>query len=268
MECGAAIADDATSCKNCGSSSGVGTEDVYAPSSVAQKNGENSGEERDVENNAVSAKNIETTDIWPFWKILKHTLLPKPKGAPKAGKKEIAVRIGMASIIATALYFLHFKETPLPECEQSGTKKLIEKIINDNPAIKARNIKYVSLKEISEQGYNKTAELRSCQATLVTTVGEDSIQYSVKWQDKNKKLYFVEMQVLQTSQVDDEINQQVADDAVRQFEIARRNGTAMDVCLQAMGVSAAYLQANNEPKYAQWKIIEKQACRSAGMPGY
>lgn len=35
----------------------------------------------------------ETTDSWPLAKIIKHVFLPKPKDAPKAGKKEWFVRV-------------------------------------------------------------------------------------------------------------------------------------------------------------------------------
>jgi hypothetical protein len=61
-------------------------------------------------------------------------------------------------------------------------------------------------------------------------------------------------------------NNQVADDFVKQYGIARRNGTAIDVCLAASLVSAAYLQAKDEPNYRHWKDIEKSDCAEAGMP--
>lgn len=62
------------------------------------------------------------------------------------------------------------------------------------------------------------------------------------------------------------IENQVADDAVKQYEIAKRNGTAVDIYVQASLVCAAYLQANDEVNYAKWKAIEKEAAKSAGMP--
>ena len=46
-----------------------------------------------------------TTDSWSLGKIIKHTILPKPKGSPKAGKKEIIVRITIALIILLLLIF-------------------------------------------------------------------------------------------------------------------------------------------------------------------
>lgn len=213
----------------------------------------------------------ETTDSWPFGKILKHVLLPKPKGSPKAGKKEITLRLAMGAIFgAIGLYFALGGKS-LPGCDQSDTKDLVGKIINDLPVARAQNTQYVALKNVVEQGYNKTTELRSCQAILVTTAGENSIQYSVKWQDKTKGLIYVAAQLLPTNEPVaemDDINQKVASDAVRQFEIAKRNGTPTDVCVQAMGVSAAYLQAKDESNYASWKATETQACRAIGMPGY
>lgn len=63
-----------------------------------------------------------------------------------------------------------------------------------------------------------------------------------------------------------EIEKKVAIDAVRQYDIAKRNGTAIDACVQAGMVSAAFLQANDEPNYAQWKQTEKSDCAAAGLP--
>lgn len=62
-----------------------------------------------------------------------------------------------------------------------------------------------------------------------------------------------------------DIKDKVAADAVVQYGIAKRNGTAMDVCVQAGMVAAAYLQAQNEAQYQQWKQTEKADCAKAGI---
>jgi NADH:ubiquinone oxidoreductase subunit 5 (subunit L)/multisubunit Na+/H+ antiporter MnhA subunit len=62
------------------------------------------------------------------------------------------------------------------------------------------------------------------------------------------------------------IKNQVADDAVAQYGIAQRNGTAVDRCVQASFVLAAYLQAQDESNYKQWQAIEKNECQNAGVP--
>lgn len=62
------------------------------------------------------------------------------------------------------------------------------------------------------------------------------------------------------------IEHQVALDAIKQFQIALRHGTAMDVYVQAGLVSAAFLQANDEENYKKWKEIERMAAKRAGMP--
>lgn len=63
-----------------------------------------------------------------------------------------------------------------------------------------------------------------------------------------------------------QIKNQVADDSVKQYEIAKRNGSAMDAYVQASLVAAAYLQANDEANYGKWKAIERQEASRAGMP--
>ena len=62
------------------------------------------------------------------------------------------------------------------------------------------------------------------------------------------------------------IEHSVAADAAAQYEIAKRNGTPIDVCVAAGFVSAAYLQANDEANYAAAKKVETSDCAKAGLP--
>lgn len=62
------------------------------------------------------------------------------------------------------------------------------------------------------------------------------------------------------------LEESVAKDSVDQYEIAKRSGKAIDICVHAGLVSAAYLQAKNEPEYKKWKAIETADCERAGMP--
>lgn len=136
-----------------------------------------------------------TTDCWPNQKILKYILLPKPKGSPKAGKKEIGLRVGIASVCGVFAYFSFFGSSSLPGCNSGKTKDVVERIINDLPLARAGNTKYVTLKEVEETGHNKNSGVRSCSATLVSTAGEDSLIYSVSWQDRSAKTYLVQARI-------------------------------------------------------------------------
>lgn len=62
------------------------------------------------------------------------------------------------------------------------------------------------------------------------------------------------------------IHNSVAADFEKQYEIASRSGNAMDACVQAGIVSAAYLQAKDDASYQKWKDIEKSDCARAGIP--
>ena len=65
----------------------------------------------------------------------------------------------------------------------------------------------------------------------------------------------------------DGIKAKVAEDAVKQYEIARSSGgNAIDICVQAGLVSAAYLQAQDQTNYAIWKSRETADCSAAGIP--
>lgn len=63
----------------------------------------------------------------------------------------------------------------------------------------------------------------------------------------------------------DNIHNKVSDDMVAQYDIAKKQGDAMQTCVQAGMVSAAYLQAKDEAKYNEWKAIEKTDCKAAGI---
>jgi hypothetical protein len=61
------------------------------------------------------------------------------------------------------------------------------------------------------------------------------------------------------------IESQVADDAIKQYEIVKRQGSKMEQCAQAGLVTAALLQAQDEERYAQWKKVEATDCAKAGL---
>lgn len=69
-----------------------------------------------------------------------------------------------------------------------------------------------------------------------------------------------------TDKAMDDIHTQVADDAVEQYNIAKKQGDKIQICVQAGLVSAAYLQAKDDAKYNEWKAIESNDCAAAGMP--
>lgn len=62
------------------------------------------------------------------------------------------------------------------------------------------------------------------------------------------------------------IENQVALDSEKQYEIAKNNGNAIDAYVHAGMVAAAYLQAEDEVNYKKWKEIEKEEANNAGMP--
>lgn len=64
---------------------------------------------------------------------------------------------------------------------------------------------------------------------------------------------------------EDQIHQEVINDSEKQYNIAKRQGTQMDACVQAGFVAAAYLQAKKEDGYRRWKNIEAYECSAAGV---
>lgn len=62
-----------------------------------------------------------------------------------------------------------------------------------------------------------------------------------------------------------EIHAKVADDAVERYNLAKRNGNAMDAYVQAGMVAAAYLQAKDEANYRKWIEIRDNEKSAAGL---
>jgi hypothetical protein len=70
----------------------------------------------------------------------------------------------------------------------------------------------------------------------------------------------------QTAKEMHKIENKVATDMVKQYEIAKRQGDPIQICVQAGFVTAAFLQAKDEANYQRWKKTEAEDCRKAGVP--
>lgn len=79
----------------------------------------------------------------------------------------------------------------LPSCSSKETQEVIRKIINEKSSVFGR---FVDLKNIQENAYNKKDGIRTCTAELNTSKTIEDIDYSVYWQDKKKDYFYVEIQ--------------------------------------------------------------------------
>jgi hypothetical protein len=70
----------------------------------------------------------------------------------------------------------------------------------------------------------------------------------------------------QTVKTMDSVYSQVVADSIEQYEITKRGGDKIDICVHAGLIVAAYLQAKDEINYQKWKRIQKADCDTAGMP--
>lgn len=57
------------------------------------------------------------------------------------------------------------------------------------------------------------------------------------------------------------INKKVIDDSIDQYNIAKKSGNAIDICVHAGMVKAACLQAKDEDGYKLWAEREKEDCK-------
>ena len=57
-----------------------------------------------------------------------------------------------------------------------------------------------------------------------------------------------------------------AEDQIKVYDIAKRNGDKMQTCTQAMMIAQFFLQSKDEARWKEWKAKEKADCKAAGMP--
>lgn len=57
-----------------------------------------------------------------------------------------------------------------------------------------------------------------------------------------------------------------AEDQIKVYEIAKKNGDKMQTCTQAMMIAQLFLQSKDEARWKEWKAKETADCKAAGMP--
>ena len=63
-----------------------------------------------------------------------------------------------------------------------------------------------------------------------------------------------------------DIHQQVANDSVKSYELTKKAGDKIELCVKAGMVAEAYNQAKDEKNYLARKQTEKADCALAGIP--
>lgn len=81
-----------------------------------------------------------------------------------------------------------------------------------------------------------------------------------------KRGFFESMFHPQATRMLQNTENEVAAKEMKAYEMAKQNGTPIDICVQAGLVSAAYLQANDGANYPLAKAREKVDCQNAGVP--
>lgn len=99
------------------------------------------------------------------------------------------------AIVAFSFFLVGCGGKSLPECNGSDTQNNLGNIINDMPIVKMVGAKFVTVKNVEELGFNEKTQLRSCKAVLVTTLGEDQLQYSISWQNREEGMFYVEAMI-------------------------------------------------------------------------
>ncbi|MGH8396828.1 MAG: hypothetical protein ACRETA_01095 [Gammaproteobacteria bacterium] len=159
---------------------------------------------KSVFNMSAGAWGVVTLLLWiigfPAYLIKRSDLIDKAKENPVEAKgraaKAIALSIVGVCVLVLIVYSANFSSS-LPACNDADAQSLVGSIVNDMSIVKAAGAQFVSLKNISELGFNQDTQTRSCSATLVTSIGENDLQYSIKWSNADKTKYYIEARIVQ-----------------------------------------------------------------------
>ena len=73
----------------------------------------------------------------------------------------------------------------IPKCDSKEVKKLISRGLTIGAKILKEDFIFIDLKNIKEVGFNPDKGIRSCESLLITTEGNEDLNFFIKW--KNKK---------------------------------------------------------------------------------
>jgi hypothetical protein len=137
--------------------------------------------------------------VFPAYLIKRKSLIEKAKGFPIEVKGRILKTVLLASIgfviiilIAVPSYISYIKGN-LPACDSPEVVSLAEKVIKNSPVIKLLGLQIKSISIPAERSYDPDTEKRICRAILSSSVGDEAIQYSVEWHNKDKNMIWVEI---------------------------------------------------------------------------
>lgn len=150
-------------------------------------------------NMPAGAWSIVTLLLWivgfPAYLIKRRALIARAKEHPvevsgRLGKTAVLAVVGVAwlgALVASQM------AGSLPKCNDKEVVALAEKVIREAPLIKLSGLEVKGIYLPAERSYNSSTETRLCRAMLAHALGEEGIQYTVEWHDKNKGLIWVQM---------------------------------------------------------------------------
>jgi hypothetical protein len=150
-------------------------------------------------NMSAGAWAIATMFLWiigfPAYLIKRSSLIVCAKEHPveittRGGKFAALAVVGAAWI---GVFLAAHMAGSLPDCDSKEVVALTEKVIRDAPLIKLSGLQVKGISIPAERSYDASRESRLCRAMLSHALGEEGIQYTVEWHDKNKGLIWVQL---------------------------------------------------------------------------
>jgi len=188
-----------------------------------------------------------TTDDWPLSKILKCTLLPKPKGSPPMGKKEWVVRGAIASSIGVLLWIFVWSKPSIPACGDGDAIATLKKVVqqNVNNAIGSKIIHIdgdrVAIHEIETISKDKDVSRNTCAANVQWMLSPSVLEVVNKIRDESYDINTDEMSIvlsLVSGQIDENKAQTLTTE-LNDFYSKGGKGLYKDQAIRAAGLIRA-----------------------------
>jgi hypothetical protein len=146
-----------------------------------------------------------TLIIWilafPYYLFKRNGLIVLAKNQPMTypNRKPVLAGLSVFAIVVSYMSLTGAKQQGLPGCDDTEVTQIAKQIISDEVGRKLASTKVKleikALTNIVDQGYDKSAGIRVCKGSLLSSVGTNSLLYTVKWKDQSKGLFYVETQV-------------------------------------------------------------------------
>jgi len=122
------------------------------------------------------------------------TATANPVGVENRGGKITAFAvIGGIWFLISLVVSLSGVDVALPGCDTADTTGLLKSIALKTPSLLPDDAQFVGIQGAVEKNFDDANQVRTCQASLVTSAGSREIHYTIVWKNRVRALFYVKI---------------------------------------------------------------------------